>query len=69
MSADRAAEQIDLFLDMIAAERGASRNTIDAYRRDLVDYAGFLKKMGATPLDAGPCPQEGHARSFTRSIS
>ncbi len=51
MSADRAAEQIDLFLDMIAAERGASRNTIDAYRRDLVDYAGFLRKNGATPAD------------------
>ena len=52
MSADRAAEQIDPFLDMIAAERGASRNTIDAYRRDLVDYVGFLRKKGATPADA-----------------
>ena len=52
MSADRATGQIDLFLDMIAAERGASRNTIDAYRRDLADYAGFLRKNGATPTDA-----------------
>jgi integrase/recombinase XerD len=30
---------IELFLDMLAAERGASRNTLDAYRRDLGDYA------------------------------
>ena len=32
----------DLFLDMIATERNASKNTLDAYRRDLDDYAGFL---------------------------
>src|SRR6185312_13143402 len=33
---------IELFLDMLAAERGASRNTLDAYRRDLGNYAEFL---------------------------
>jgi integrase/recombinase XerD len=33
---------IDAFLDMLAAERGASKNTLDAYRRDLGDFAGFL---------------------------
>ncbi len=32
----------DLFLDMIATERNASKNTLDAYRRDLDDYAAFL---------------------------
>ncbi len=32
----------DLFLDMIATERNASRNTLDAYRRDLDGYAEFL---------------------------
>jgi len=26
-----------LFLDMIAAERGAARNTLDAYERDLAE--------------------------------
>ncbi|MCC0003283.1 MAG: site-specific tyrosine recombinase XerD [Methylobacteriaceae bacterium] len=40
---------VDLFLDMIAAERGAARNTIEAYRRDLDDYSSFLGKRG---LDA-----------------
>ncbi|MBV8975873.1 MAG: site-specific tyrosine recombinase XerD [Alphaproteobacteria bacterium] len=30
--------QIESFLDMMSAERGASANTIDAYRRDLVDF-------------------------------
>ena len=52
MSAARPADAIELFLDMIAAERGAARNTIDAYRRDLADYAGFLAKRGASPYTA-----------------
>ena len=30
------------FLDMLAAERGAARNTLDAYRRDIDDYLEFL---------------------------
>jgi integrase/recombinase XerD len=33
---------IDTFLDMLAAERGASTNTLDAYRRDLADLSGYL---------------------------
>lgn len=32
----------DLFLDMIATERSASKNTLDAYRRDIEDYEEFL---------------------------
>jgi integrase/recombinase XerD len=39
---------IELFLDMIAAERGASANTLDAYRRDLVDFAADLKRTGGS---------------------
>ncbi|HVZ70620.1 MAG TPA: site-specific tyrosine recombinase XerD [Rhizomicrobium sp.] len=31
------------FLDMMSAERGASQNTLAAYRRDLLDFAGFIK--------------------------
>ncbi len=30
------------FLDMLAAERGAARNTLDAYARDLEDYLHFI---------------------------
>jgi integrase/recombinase XerD len=39
---------IELFLDMIAAERGASRNTLDAYRRDLTDFSADLAKAGGS---------------------
>jgi integrase/recombinase XerD len=37
---------IELFLDMLAAERGASVNTLDAYRHDLTDFAADLAAAG-----------------------
>lgn len=43
---------VALFLDMIAAERGAARNTLEAYARDLTDYLGALARSGLTPLTA-----------------
>ncbi len=33
---------VDAFLEMLSAERGAARNTLDAYARDLKDFAAFL---------------------------
>lgn len=38
--------EIDLFLDMMAAERGAARNTLDAYARDLTDVSARLAARG-----------------------
>ncbi|MFZ2156650.1 MAG: site-specific tyrosine recombinase XerD [Bradyrhizobium sp.] len=40
------AKLISLFLDMLAAEQGAGVNTLDAYRRDLTDFSGFLVGSG-----------------------
>jgi integrase/recombinase XerD len=40
------------FLDALAAERGASANTIEAYRRDLSDYLSHLKATGVSPIAA-----------------
>jgi len=37
---------LEAFLEMLSAERGASVHTLDAYRRDLLDYAGFLANRG-----------------------
>jgi len=39
---------IDLFLDMLAAERGAAANTLDAYRRDLSDFSADLAEHGSS---------------------
>jgi integrase/recombinase XerD len=43
---------VEAFLDMLAAERGAARNTLSAYARDLTDYVAGLAGAGQTPLDA-----------------
>jgi integrase/recombinase XerD len=40
------------FLDMLAAERGASKNTLDAYARDLKNYVAALTARGRDPLTA-----------------
>src|SRR6478672_11419468 len=37
---------VNLFLDMLAAEQGAGANTLDAYRRDLIDLSEFLASNG-----------------------
>ncbi|WP_142850128.1 site-specific tyrosine recombinase XerD [Telmatospirillum sp. J64-1] len=37
---------IETFLEMMAAERGAAANTLEAYRRDLDDLSGFLEGRG-----------------------
>ena len=47
---------IDAFLEMLGAERGAARNTLEAYRRDLEDFAAYLERHktaieGAAPAD------------------
>ena len=39
---------IDLYLDMLAAERGAAANTLEAYRHDLEDFSPDLGKHGGT---------------------
>jgi len=41
-----------LFLDMLAAEQGAGRNTLDAYRSDLEDLSGFLARAKSDFLTA-----------------
>lgn len=38
---------LDAFLEMMAAERGAARHTLDAYRRDLADFSAYLTRRGA----------------------
>jgi len=53
----RAARQSDerlvaLYLDMLAAERGAGANTLAAYRRDLAGFAAYLAGVGRSIVTA-----------------
>ena len=53
------------FLEALASERGASANTIEAYRRDLSDYVGNLREQGTDAVTAGPA----HVRAYLSSGS
>ena len=44
---------VEAFLEMLAAERGAARLTIEAYRHDLADFAAYLAGRGDSLVDAG----------------
>jgi integrase/recombinase XerD len=46
------ASLIALFLDMLAAERGAGENTLAAYGRDLADFSAHLGARGRTIANA-----------------
>lgn len=43
---------LEAFLDMLIAERGVSKNTFHAYRRDLIDYKNYLNNTGLDILEA-----------------
>ncbi len=47
------AHLVEAFLEMMSAERGAARNTIAAYGRDLSDYLSHLAARGVQPSSAG----------------
>jgi len=42
------------FLAYLEFERGLSRNTLEAYRSDLLQFGRFLDERGLTALSAGP---------------
>jgi integrase/recombinase XerD len=48
----RDADAIDSFLEMMSAERGAAKNTLEAYRRDLEDMSADLAAGAAALLKA-----------------
>src|SRR4051812_28301931 len=58
------ARLVGLFLDMLAAERGAAQNTIAAYGRDLDDYAAYLAARDIETLEADPAAVRAYVASL-----
>lgn len=56
---------VQLFLDMMSAEKNAAKNTIDAYGRDLDDYCHFLRRENTRAASASTQ----HVRSFIASCA
>jgi integrase/recombinase XerD len=52
-ASNRDGRLLDRFLEMMSAERGAAKNTLDAYSRDLAGYLAFLHAANATIDGAG----------------
>jgi integrase/recombinase XerD len=57
---------IELFLDMLAAERGATENTLAAYRRDLDDFGEYLVTKRRTIASAATDDIRGYLQALTR---
>jgi integrase/recombinase XerD len=55
---------IELFLDMLAAERGAGINTLSAYSRDLADFATHLGAGGRTIANAATQDLRGYLQAL-----
>lgn len=55
------------FLDMLTAERGASPNTIDAYRGDLEGFLDYLSDGSVAPLVAGTQNIQGYIAAMANA--
>jgi integrase/recombinase XerD len=58
--------QVARLLDFLTVERGLSRNTLEAYRRDLARYVRYLEKRGITDATA---VDEATVARFVASLS
>ncbi len=55
------------FLDMLTAERGASPNTIEAYRGDLEGFLDYLSDGSVAPLAAGTQNIQGYIAAMANA--
>jgi len=58
---------VESFLEMLAAERGAAPNTIEAYRRDLNDFSAFLAGRGGVPEAADAAGVRAYLAALSRA--
>ncbi|HYF08432.1 MAG TPA: site-specific integrase, partial [Acetobacteraceae bacterium] len=56
---------VEAFLEMMAAERGAARNTLAAYTNDLGDFAGFAASRGIAVHEADPATLAAYMASIS----
>jgi integrase/recombinase XerD len=64
-SRDQGTSDLALFLDMLAAERGAAAQTIEAYTRDLSEFLAFLAGKSKTARTA----TAEHLRAFLAGLA
>jgi integrase/recombinase XerD len=65
-AAGASGKEIGLFLDMLAAERGARPNTLAAYRSDLDDFSDYLNSTGTSLSQAASDDIRGYLGDLAR---
>ena len=65
-SRDDGTSELALFLDMLAAERGAAAHTIEAYTRDLSEFLAFLTGKGGSATTASSDHLRAHLAGLAR---
>ena len=58
---------IESYLEMMIAERGATRNTVDAYSGDLCKFAQYLRSKNKTLLNANADTIKSYLASLANS--
>jgi len=58
---------LEPFLEMMAAERGASRNTLEAYRRDLEQFIAHVAQVKKDPLTLSRQDIEAYAATLSKA--
>jgi integrase/recombinase XerD len=57
---------LEAFLEMMSAERGAAKNTLSSYQRDITGYAEHLADTGNTFLGSGTSDVRNYLASMSR---
>jgi len=60
-------QHLHAFLEMLAAERGAAHNTLQAYRRDLDDFLAYLDRQASSLVAAKPAEIGAYLRSLSQA--
>ncbi len=58
---------IESFLEMMVAERGAARNTVESYQRDLSEAAAYFSRRKSCLKDADKALLEAYVRTLARN--
>ena len=61
----KSGSQLEPFLEMLSAERGAAPNTLEAYRRDLEDFLNLVKSRGRDAI----CADGGDIVSYLEAMA
>ncbi len=64
---DAVSRHIESFLEMLSAERGAAKNTLESYERDLEDFAKFVGLRGRAAQEADTDDLRDYLASLSRA--